>query len=172
VAGSQAAQSHRYRRRQVRPIDFEGAVRIDTPSGVPWGTPGYAPPELDRGPVTGSNLPEDLHALGITIHQLYSSFVPVRELDDKSPMPKVPPLGVARKGVHQRTRALVAALTDPEPRNRPSAAEAAADLSDRERPGELRWRLVRRRRPPRAAPALVAPPGVARVVLENKRRAA
>jgi hypothetical protein len=154
---------------RLRPIDFEGAVRVESPSDIPWGTPGYAPPELERGAVTGSNVPEDLHALGITIHQLYSSFVPVREDDVDASTRTLPPLGAARKSVNPATRALVAALTDPDPRKRPSAEEAATELERREGSGPLTWRVVRRRLPRRAPEQQpTPPPGAGRIVLHNE----
>lgn len=153
---------------QLRPIDFEGAVPVDQPSEVPWGTPGYAPPELDRGAVTGTNLPEDLYALGVTIHQLYSSFIPVREDDPEGGTRPLPALGVARKGVHPGTREIVAALTDPDPWSRPSAAETAAELAARDASGPLAWRLVRRRASRRVPDPPAPPPGADRVVLRKQ----
>lgn len=119
------------RDRRLRPLDFEGAVRLDDPCHEPYGTPAFAPPELRQGAVTGSNLPEDLYALGATIYQLLTSFQPA--LDDAvlaagTFHDRRLPVGVLRKGVPPAVRDLVAALLDEDPRRRPDAAEAAATL--------------------------------------------
>ncbi|HYZ78122.1 MAG TPA: hypothetical protein VE596_12195 [Gaiellaceae bacterium] len=114
----------------VRPLDFEGAVQLDDPCDEPYGTPAFTPPELRLGAVTGTNLPEDLYALGATIYQLLTSFQP--DLDEVLAAgtfhDRRRPLGTLRKGVPRAARALVAALLDADPLRRPEAAEAAATL--------------------------------------------
>jgi hypothetical protein len=53
----------------LRPIDFEGACRIDGPDKQPWGTLGFTPlwqPALE------SRIPEDLYALGAAIYFLFT----------------------------------------------------------------------------------------------------
>ncbi|WP_442950592.1 protein kinase domain-containing protein [Paenibacillus sp. FSL R7-0331] len=56
----------------LRPLDFEGACNIDNPDETPWGSPGFAPPEWREYPLNKSRLPEDLYALGVTLHQIFS----------------------------------------------------------------------------------------------------
>jgi tRNA A-37 threonylcarbamoyl transferase component Bud32 len=159
----------------MRPIDFEGSVRIDEPCAIPWGTEGYTPPELRRGPVTGSNLPEDLYGLGATLHHLYTSFLGVKQESGGGPKAIArPPVGDLRKGVHSRTRALIAALLDPDPMARPRADEVAAELARRDTDAELVWHRPRRRRikgfdenaPVQLAEAI---PGAEKVVLYQPR---
>jgi hypothetical protein len=131
----------------VRPIDFEGAVRMDEPAYVVWGTRGYTPPEINRGPVTGSNLPEDLFALGATLYQLYTSLVPVSHVPGKEPqIVERPQLGVLRKGIHPDTRKMITALLDPNPRARPTAREVAVELGKRIPTEPITIRAVRQRR--------------------------
>lgn len=111
----------------LRPIDFEGAVRDGELADRPWGTPGYTAPESDDRART-TNLPEDLFALGATIHQLCTSWLMHRDdsADGRSrPVTERPPLGTLRKGVPVDVRRLVARLMAADPARRPPAAEAA-----------------------------------------------
>lgn len=114
----------------LRPIDFEGAVRRDGPSTRPWGTPGFSAPEW-REP-RGSNLPEDLFALGATIHQLCTSWLMHRNDTSAGATPqdvtRRPPLGTLRKGVPSEVRGLVSELMATDPDRRPPAAVAAKAL--------------------------------------------
>src|SRR5262249_34344415 len=61
---------------RLRPLDFEGACRVDLPDSMPWGTPGYMPPEADKMPAKGSRAAEDLYALGASLHQLLTGKIP------------------------------------------------------------------------------------------------
>ena len=157
----------------VRPLDFEGAVRLDEPSDEPYGTPAFTPPELRQGAVTGTNLPEDLYALGATIYQLLTSFQP--ELEEVLAAGTFHdcrrPLGTMRKGVPPSVRALVAALVDADPLRRPAAAEAAAIL-DRYAGALPAAKAPVRRRPRRSIgdPAVEALPGREVRVVRNPRR--
>jgi serine/threonine protein kinase len=163
----------------LRPLDFEGAVRIGEPSSIPWGTPAYTPPELAQGAVTGSNLPEDLYALGATLHQLFTSFVAsgvgthdqLKALDRR-------PVQQMRRGVPVVAGKTIAALLDPDPRSRPTAAEAARALAALDTTGTLTWpRPVKRRhrhkhRHDEPLPFVDQMPGAEHVVLQNPRRLA
>ena len=163
----------------VRPLDFEGAVRVSEPCDLPYGTPAYAPPELRQGAVTGTNVPEDLYALGATIYHLLTSFQPEQDdaiLEAGTFHAWRRPLGVLRKGVPNPVRELVAALLDGDPRSRPPAAEAIARLAPYA--GDLPAvramppppRAPRRRRPKGAPePVLERLPGEAAIVLKNPR---
>src|SRR5262249_27408561 len=96
---------------RLRPLDFEGACRIDRPDSMPWGTVGYMAPEGDKMPVSGSRAAEDLYALGASLHQLLTGRIPT-----DTPLP---PLGRHRRGVPRAVRKVVGALLDPDPRSRP-----------------------------------------------------
>jgi len=105
----------------LRPIDFEGACGIDDPDPMPWGTPGYMPPEGEKESVSGSRAPEDLHALGATLHQLFSGRIP----DGNPPTP----LGRLRRHIPAEVREVIAALLDPVPRFRPVSLSVARTLT-------------------------------------------
>ncbi len=162
---------------EIRPVDFEGAVRVEEPSFVIWGTKGYTPPELKYGPVTGTNLPEDLFALGATLHQIYTSVVPVRQEEGKEAQPlKRHPVGTLRKGIDPGTRALIAALLSSDPKKRPTAREAAEKLRKRTKEErvkidpkdyEYRPRLRKEEKKEAPSPAIEEIPGAERVVLHN-----
>ena len=159
----------------VRPIDFEGAVPVDSPTNIIWGTPGYTPPELEQGPTTGSNLPEDLFALGATLYQLYTSQVPITTEAGKEPrVVQRPPIGRLRKGIHPATRELILALLDPDPRARPTAHKAAQELNQRMPTTPVTVQKVNRRRRTdkgaafgMATPFIENIPGGQRIVLHN-----
>lgn len=104
----------------LRPLDFEGACRIDRPDPMPWGTPSFTPPEGDE-PFRGqSRLPEDLYALGAVVYLLLAGRTP-----DASP---APPPGKLRRNVPAEAHGVLAELLDPDPSLRPCAAEAALRL--------------------------------------------
>jgi hypothetical protein len=105
---------------ELRPLDFEGACRIDEPDSMPCGTPGYISPEADKEPPSGSRVAEDLYALGVTLHQLLSGRIP-----DRNPLQ---PIGTLRRGIPPAVREVVRALLDGEPRSRPDAAAVSEAL--------------------------------------------
>lgn len=97
----------------IRPIDFEGACLIDQFDTTPWGTPGYLPPQSDQNINTNSHLPEDLYALGATLHQLFSGQIPQASA--------LLPIGKLRRQIPPSVRRIIAELLDPQPENRPDA---------------------------------------------------
>jgi len=105
---------------ELRPIDFEGACRIDRPDPEPWGTPAYAPPEWDAEFRGQSRLPEDLYSLGVLIHILFTGRPP-----KTSPAPRI---GMLRRHVPDGVSALVAELHDPDPHRRPCAESVVERL--------------------------------------------
>ena len=99
---------------RLRPVDFEGACRIDAPDPLPWGTPAYLPPE-QRGSFVGESCAtQDLYALGVTLHQLLSG----RVLDSSE---RPAPVGRLRRRVPPAVRKVIAALLQPQPKLRPQA---------------------------------------------------
>ena len=97
----------------LRPLDFEGACLIDSPDNMEWGTQGYLPPEWNEPFIGQSRLPEDLYALGATLHQLFSGQIPRSSI--------LPPIDRLRKRVPSSVRQIISALLDSNPNSRPSA---------------------------------------------------
>ncbi|MFL6212340.1 MAG: protein kinase domain-containing protein [Blastocatellia bacterium] len=161
---------------EVRPLDFEGAVRVNEPTSIIWGTRGYTPPELKHGPVTGTNLPEDLYALGATLHQLYTSLVPIEQGAGNEPqVARRPAVGALRKGMSADTRRIIDALLDPDPRSRPTAREAAAGLMKRVsaepiviQASKHRRRFRKKDLQNRAQPLVEKIPGVERLIIREQ----
>ena len=64
---------------KLRPIDFEGACRIDQPDRLPWNTPNFSPPEIfdvKRLKTLSSNIAEDLFALGTVLYYIFEGKLP------------------------------------------------------------------------------------------------
>ena len=99
---------------RLRPVDFEGACSIGVVERMPWGTVGYAPPEALIERRAAYRVPEDLYALGATLHHLLSGRVP----GESAP----PPIGGLRKGIPPRVREVIHALLDSDLRSRPSTS--------------------------------------------------
>ena len=99
---------------RLRPVDFEGACRIDAPDSLPWGTPAYLPPEPRGISTGGAYISQDLYALGVTLHQLFSG----RVLDSSE---RPAPVGQLRRRVPPAVRKVIAALLQPQPKLRPQA---------------------------------------------------
>ncbi|HYJ87342.1 MAG TPA: protein kinase [Pyrinomonadaceae bacterium] len=103
----------------LRPLDFEGACRVDEPDPEPWGTPCYVPPEW-HSPFCGkSRLPEDLYALGATIFMLFAGH---------PPQSRAPSLHKYRRNVPPGVVAIIRGLLDSCPESRPSAQSVAHRL--------------------------------------------
>ncbi len=105
----------------LRPIDFEGACRADAPDSATWGTPAYMPPEQRGSFAATSCVPQDLYALGITLHQLFSGQVP-------DPSKRLAPIGRLRRGVPPAVRKVLTALLQPQPQIRPNAQTVFEEL--------------------------------------------
>jgi hypothetical protein len=97
---------------RLRPLDFEGACRIDDPDPMPWGTPGYMPPEGNKEPVSGSRAAEDLYALGASLYQLLTGKIP----DSNKPAP----IGRSRRHLSRTVKEAVTALMANDWGTRPS----------------------------------------------------
>ena len=104
----------------LKPLDFEGACRVDRPDSMLWGTPGFIPPEwLAVERQTG--LPDDLYALGSILYLLATGRVP------ETTNPIAPE--ILRRNIPDELRELIMSLLSTEPRLRPSAKEAVARLN-------------------------------------------
>ena len=105
----------------LRPVDFEGACPVDLPDKTPWGTAGYIAPGSSGKPVLGSSVPDDLYAIGVSLHQLLTGRTPDAELP--------PPIGRLRHHVTTGTKKIVAALLDPDTVSRPDARTVSRALA-------------------------------------------
>jgi hypothetical protein len=105
----------------LRPLDFEGACRVDSPDEMPWGTPGYILPERLEYPAKDSRVPDDLFALGATLHQLISGQTPGATYPP-------PPIGKLRRRVPAAVKEIISALLDPDPLSRPDARTVSRAL--------------------------------------------
>lgn len=105
----------------LRPLDFEGACPVAQPDKTHWGTSGYVPPEWLVEPASGSRVPEDLFALGVTLHQLLTGRTP-----DETPHPAI---GKLRRNVPGAVKEIVSALLDAAPQSRPAARVVSAALA-------------------------------------------
>lgn len=104
----------------LRPLDFEGACPVGKPDPLPWGTPGFVPPECGEELPAQSRLPEDLYALGATVYFLLAGRPPC----ESEPMP----LGRIRRNVPERAERVVTLLLGRDPALRPSASEVVREL--------------------------------------------
>lgn len=107
---------------ELRPLDFEGACRIAEPDPLPWGTSGYAPPEVADSFRGQPRRPEDLYALGAITYLLLAGRPP----EETCPVP----LERMRRNVPAPVSRLVAELLDADPRRRPRARAAALRLEE------------------------------------------
>jgi serine/threonine protein kinase len=101
------------------PIDFEGAACINHPDYVPWGTPGFTPPEWRDGK-TPSHKADDLYALGAMIYLLVTG----RIFESDNPIA----IGKLRRHVPLELRELTQSLLARDRDQRPSAESARGIL--------------------------------------------
>jgi len=106
---------------RVRPIDFEGACRVDHPSTVPWSSKGFASPETRTSDNRDSNLPEDLYALGATLHFLLTGFLPEQTNHGGKP--------ITHNHIPKHLAKTIMGLLEPNPKRRPNAATVILQLS-------------------------------------------
>jgi Protein kinase domain len=98
---------------EMRPIDFEGAHRINKPDLTPWGTPGYVPPEWQISGPSAFHSAQDLYALGAVLHQLFYGTVP-KSQEDVVTTCEITPIGP-----------LITSLLSASPELRPDATSAS-----------------------------------------------
>ncbi len=98
---------------ELRPLDFEGACRVDQPDPSMWNTTGFSPPESrDFCPVQ-SGAPEDIYAIGAIIYFLLTG----KLLDVSNPVP----ISKLRRNVSSLLCDIVAELIASNPQERPDA---------------------------------------------------
>jgi serine/threonine protein kinase len=110
------------KRRDLVPLDFEGASPASTYDPLRWLTPNFAPPEWGGAQRAGSNVPEDLYALGAVVYFLLTGALPSSS--------GAAPVGRLRRDVPAAAAAIISALLDPDPRARPDAKSAGRVLSE------------------------------------------
>jgi hypothetical protein len=88
----------------LRPLDFEGACRVNNPDLMPWGTMGFTPPRKLCG------VTEDLYGLGATLYFLLSGHLPAAD-------PR--PLGKLRRSTPKEVQILVSELLRADPHDQP-----------------------------------------------------
>jgi serine/threonine protein kinase len=105
----------------LKPLDFEGASRVERPDSMLWGTPGFIPPEW-REIERQTGLPDDLFALGSILYLLLTGRVP--EMMNAAP-PKA-----FRRNIPDGLAKLIMSLLSADPKWRPRATEAMDRLSE------------------------------------------
>jgi serine/threonine protein kinase len=106
-------------KRELRPLDFEGAIRTDQRHRMLWGTPGFIPPEWwNEARQTG--LPDDLYALGAILYLLTTGRTP--ELHSPKPAKDW------RRNLPVEFNDLIMRLLDPIADARPQASVALKKL--------------------------------------------
>jgi serine/threonine protein kinase len=107
----------------LRPLDFEGTCRVVEPDLLPWVTSGYVACDSTPAAVRESVLPEDLYALGVTLHQLLSGLKP----DETGRLPSIEKV---RSDVTPVLRRVISGLLSRNPNLRPDAQAVACVLRD------------------------------------------
>lgn len=105
----------------LRPIDFEGACRVDEPDDLNWGTPAYVLPESGGQSGELSSAAGDLYALGVVIYHLLSGKFP------STPHPL--PLEKLRRDIPVEVCRIVVGLLNTNPQRRPCARSVIQRLT-------------------------------------------
>lgn len=105
---------------ELRPLDFEGAIRTDQRHRMLWGTPGFIPPEW-WNETRQTGLPDDLYALGAILYLLTTGRTP--ELHSPKPAKDW------RRNLPAAFNDLIMSLLDPIAEARPQASVALKKLS-------------------------------------------
>lgn len=106
---------------RLRPLDFEGATPVGRPDPMLWGTPGFTPPEWRRSR-RQTGVADDFYALGALLYLLLTGRTP--DIKEAIPLERL------RKNIPLLIRKLVMRLLDSRPAQRPTAVEAAVELTD------------------------------------------
>lgn len=106
--------------RELRPIDFEGACRVNEFDEVSWSTPSFYPTRKSMD--IGSHVKEDVFAIGAALYFMVSGKLLLE--------PFSPELDFSRHNVPLPLQELVLRLLDEKETNRPLAGETAKKLKD------------------------------------------
>jgi hypothetical protein len=102
--------------KRLRPIDFEGAWRIDQPNAPRWASQSFAAPEVNSSTYT-PRPSQDLYSLGVILHYLLWGSLPSGDpLSDKASQPK------QRRRNSVELLAIVSELLSSDPEKRPYAS--------------------------------------------------
>jgi hypothetical protein len=106
--------------RKLRPLDFEGAAKIDEPDWLVWQTPAFLPP-LSKFDITGKLAKDDVYSVGVICYFLLTGQMP------EEPAPKA--ISVLRRGIPRKLQQLVSDLMALEPDERPDLKTALTCFS-------------------------------------------
>lgn len=106
---------------KIRPIDFEGASRVDCHLTKPWGSKGFVAPEALSGISRKGNVAEDLYALGMTLYFLFTGVLPEQTENRAGPTTQ----RCLPKTVHKT----ITNLLSVDPGRRPNAGVVVSQLS-------------------------------------------
>jgi hypothetical protein len=107
--------------RRLRPIDFEGACRINDERPLPLGTPEFLAPDYEEDIGRRAHPSADLYAMGVVVYYLLAGVLP-------SPSRPVP-LSELRKNVPVKVCRTLSQLLHAEPEARPPAVMVAREFN-------------------------------------------
>jgi hypothetical protein len=105
---------------EMRPLDFEGACRLDQLDAFDWCTPEFAPPECEGSNSAHSSAANDVYALGAIVYFLLTGRLPLQS----NPVA----ISKLRRVVPPSAGRAIEELLDPDPDKRPSIQSATAIL--------------------------------------------
>ena len=107
---------------RLRPIDFEGACRVNQPNPLPLGTPEFLPTNYKEELGLPAHPSTDLYAMGVVIYYLVTGTLPL--------LPNPLPVRSLRKNVPSAILQILSDLMHPEPGRRPGAGIVMQRLND------------------------------------------
>lgn len=111
---------------QLRPLDFEGAVRRDRSISLPWGTAGYVPPEWLSNRHNFDLEADDLFALGASFLHVVTQSPPPTNHNEMLAFAKQT---LPRRRIPEAIQRNIIALIQAQPSARPKANKVHEELS-------------------------------------------
>jgi serine/threonine protein kinase len=105
---------------QLRPIDFEGAVRAGEPCPDGWITPLFSPPQVNSEGLEIADTSHDMYAFGVILYLMLTGRTPAQN--------EARAVCVKRPGVPSAVCRMTARLLDLDARMRPAAPTAVKQL--------------------------------------------
>jgi serine/threonine protein kinase len=102
---------------ELRPVDFEGACRVDSPDLFMWSTPEFSPPDSQAAHRARSSTPDDVYSVGAITYFLLTGRMPG--------VPTPLPIAGLRRNVPYIVSELISTLLNPDPEGRPTARAAS-----------------------------------------------